>query len=1353
MRRLWLMAGLVGVAMIVSGVVGWAQIPTAEERMRDSSLNPEHQTSWRSSFLRMEKGGDEPPLVACYRKDFTLPAKPRQAAITINIAYFFKYWFMVNGQVVVEPRPDQLQLGGLHNLDITKFLRAGHNVLAFKGGEIRGVWRNGWVTMEGIVFGEDGSMVRLLTDDWKGAWNAPDGWENPEAEPEGFSPMRIYQPLKGDPGNLSVLPYYGPIQVAPIGPSGNPMSQPIFDEEKSVELNITLLNMQGPDKPIPMLTVEIMDEFSRKVIGQERVSLSPKGKLDFMGQVRQKSLPAGAYRFRFVLMAGEEEIDRRDYEVACVGEIKQRLVEGTSYEDGLDLKKIWSVDCTTEPKPGEFVATIARPWKEGEWQEVETRVVEGPAGRYRVLTEDRGFNFFAYRYKIERLFVPHLVVVEWPDDAPRSFIAHVAEGSTMFDFSKSYRIYQTAGYQRSEAGIWTKHDLHPQRSNRMQKLHLLYWPNEEEASIHLTNVSGTKAPAAAARITVYEITNDLPALRIADAGDRMIGYQTERGPYTMASTYYAGPLGAYFCQRLGSRDHSEFYRNWYTTTENWIKRMRFAGQNMYLMGHFMYHGPLYPSKLSLFQQRTYGGGDVIRDYISLMLRMFERNGMNMVSNIEFTCPPIISRDQPTPEQIREGAPTILTVGRNGGFCALHGAAQWPAPNYFHPRVQETILAVVGELVDLYRDYPAWKGVAFWLSRCFGPMAPAGFKDEPLDWGYEDYTIDLFQKETGIKIPVSPKDPERFEKRYQWLMANAKQKWIDWRCDQYTRFYRKLRDQMVRARPDLKLYLYDAEPMAFTPQARELDGHYDDQAFMKQVVKTFGFDVDRLKKERGIVIGYTYPAPGSGPAPEDHLGWRELESNQLWQDLFANDGKGGACIMAHFPHYGAFYFPKGKWLFEASRTRQGYFLSTYGTEGFVNVLARSNPTCMPHTIMDVCEAMGRIHEKRVFARAYRSLPNGKYQRLTGNGLDKNIWISRTRAKGAEFAYAANLFWWDTQITLTFAPGVKVHDLIKDQPVMLQGGKWSFRLGPYQVQTFRITGASRGGRSAVRGATVRLPEEAEAVVEKRVEEAKEVVARAHTREAEIRDLPGWKRVEDLEQMIPQIEELKTSGDLARAYEIAASWRMEQAQQQVVKEALEAIPFLVLGPFGDPEDTVGAGEITHNPEVVPEYKGMETPYLGESDKPDLSQLVVDFAPDLTITYSVYPDQQVGWQATFNTYHLSFYGKCHSEMPLWMAAYAYTEVYSPQEQDATIWVGSDHAIWVWVNGQRVIKHGGQGTPRGGQRPSAPDQNRGNCHLQKGWNRVLIKVVQRGLARIFFRIADRDGNPIADLRFRVPKA
>lgn len=1186
----------------------FAQIPTSEERIRDSGLNRAILT-WRAEQIRMHPG-EFPlpekvagqPLRACLRYEFSLAAETRRA----ELAFVFSDddILYVNGKVAAEP-PACGRQGTLKVIDLSPFLRRGLNVLAFDG---KADGRSGRIWLaEGIVFGKDGSVKRLLTEHhaWLGAWNLPGEWVSSGVPAGEMKPVpalrRDYkhpQPAQW-PGSFRVVPpYLGRIQVSP-----GDMREPIFDEEAPVVLDLQTLNLRGAaatpagientesPPPATVLAYTVMDERSRRDVDKGVVALRPQGHLDFAGLLEVGPLHQGAYRIRLTLDRDGKEIDRRDYEVAVVGKIEQRLVEGKDYEDGLALQETWSVDCTDEPAPGSFIAGIwGKSFKdESDWTDVATVVKEGPAGRYRTFAKHEGRVYFAYRYSVNRLYTPHLAVIEYPDDGRRSVMASVVEPTTSHPIRRS-----ASGYQRGEAAIDFRGDPDPRHTNRMKKLHILFWPNEAEGSIHISNVPSGDKPAAAARMAVYEITNDLPALRVTqpslpagtDTGweGRMIGPHSERGPQTVASTYYAGPLA--MC--------------------DWGGRARMAR---------------------------------------------------------------------------------------------------------HP--------------------------------------------EPLDWGYDDFTLGLFQEQTGIRVPVDAADPGRFGKRYDWLMSHARDAWVDWRARQYTELYRRLRDRLVQARPDLALRLVMSEPIsAFvgpTPQGLRMDRDdlYHDPAGMQALTREFGVDLAALRKDPAIELARAYHVRPPQTDQGAHGGEYEMIRSSEFQKLFAPAGRSGVYCHVGLVHYGAFNYPPDKWLWRFVGTRQGYFWPRRLNNAFANLMARSSPNWIMHTWMDVADSTGRIHEMRTFARAYRSLPNGTYDRSMGNGLDRNIWIKTLQQQDVVYVCAVNTDWWEKQVTLRFEADAAPRDLLRDVPVDLDGGAWSFSLDPYGVQTFRMASAVN-----LVSADVEMPRVAVTESERAVAEADALIQQARSREAELETFPAWHLVEDLERERDAWRACLAAGDVSRAYRAATGWPSVLAQRRVRNECLEAIPFVILGPFGSLEDTDIEKWGTGNPEVVPDFRGMETAFIGESTDDDCERLVPGFMPDLSRRYAVYPfeGRSGRWEPRLKTYDLAFTPRSHSDPPYWMVAYAYTEVYSPVARTAFFWVGSEHALWAWVNDRRVLKYGGHGTHRGGQRGGGVNQNRATVHLNKGWNRVLLKAVQRGQARVHFRIGDLDRGGLDDLRYRVPR-
>ncbi len=87
---------------------------------------------------------------------------------------------------------------------------------------------------------------------------------------------------------------------------------------------------------------------------------------------------------------------------------------------------------------------------------------------------------------------------------------------------------------------------------------------------------------------------------------------------------------------------------------------------------------------------------------------------------------------------------------------------------------------------------------------------------------------------------------------------------------------------------------------------------------------------------------------------------------------------------------------------------------------------------------------------------------------------------------------------------------------------------------------------------------------------------------------------------------------------------------------------------------------------------------------------------------------------------------------------AYALAYVQAPSDRDTRMLVGSDDGVRIWINGEIVHSNP---VFRG----AAPDQDDVTVSLRKGWNRILVKVLQGGGGWGFFlRFAD----PMSELSF-----
>ena len=104
---------------------------------------------------------------------------------------------------------------------------------------------------------------------------------------------------------------------------------------------------------------------------------------------------------------------------------------------------------------------------------------------------------------------------------------------------------------------------------------------------------------------------------------------------------------------------------------------------------------------------------------------------------------------------------------------------------------------------------------------------------------------------------------------------------------------------------------------------------------------------------------------------------------------------------------------------------------------------------------------------------------------------------------------------------------------------------------------------------------------------------------------------------------------------------------------------------------------------------------------------------------------------------FDLNKIGKCSN-----CCVYARTAIWSENEQPARLELGSDDGVKVWLNGQLVHSNAAS-------RGVTPGEDKVEIRLQRGWNPLLLKIVQAG-GNWGFTCAVRDpaGQPIPDLKF-----
>ena len=397
---------------------------------------------------------------------------------------------------------------------------------------------------------------------------------------------------------------------------------------------------------------------------------------------------------------------------------------------------------------------------EPEFKRGETRVARGAPGAYRESGE-KGYlghmnstepTWFAYKVEVPEKQRLYQIEVDYPDDALRTYVIAVREAAP--------DAYPTAG------GVDSGGEF--SLSNQMLTHSLLHWARTTDLRI-LAIPALDNRRAAVARIRVYQIEDDLPLLKTPVKGGRHFGNWYEEG--------------SNFVAMYGPPDRS--MDGMLTAADRWARAIRHMGGDTLWMTMVVYQFGLYPTNYNVNF-----GGPFSQDLVRAVIMNCEKYGMDFIGEFHPEARELNWPLNADPARLH------LAVNKNG---AVKSKSTEPIYNPLWPKNQEWYLGMIGEFVDRYKDSPALRGVCLRLMSWCNP----GLNNfHSLDWGYDDYTTGLFEKESGRKIPVEAGDTGRFLKRYDWLMANAKAEWIDWRCAKITEIYAKIAERVRQARPDL-----------------------------------------------------------------------------------------------------------------------------------------------------------------------------------------------------------------------------------------------------------------------------------------------------------------------------------------------------------------------------------------------------------------------------------------------------------------------------------------------------------------------------------------------------------------------
>ena len=401
-------------------------------------------------------------------------------------------------------------------------------------------------------------------------------------------------------------------------------------------------------------------------------------------------------------------------------------------------------------------------------------------------------------------------------------------------------------------------------SREARKMNLLWWPAHKTVYVAVSCCINPEwfhasvGNACVKRIAVYRVKGELPAVKPAfEATGRYIGAHAEDNDLIQSDFRgLAEPDEGPNCYSVPDRWLPRYLTKYYNSWEHYLQYLRFAGQNIDASSVHRYANTHFPGAIN-----TTGRNHGTVDNQELLARMASANGAGVIMNIIATqdlnqrMTQIIDEEE---ERIAANPtalePTVAMM-RNNGTRTTN--LRWTQSlNFIAPETRRELLGVVEDMARRYAGVPGVLGIGCLAGEWLYPTYQSGWfeawnLEQHFDTSYDDRTIAQFEKEAGVKVPVPTDDPQRYSKRYQWIMANAKQAWIDWRC----------RTLFAMADDMRKIAAAHGRPLWFTGYAQHAVPWMERLALekggLRDMLKVIGYDPVLFSRAAGMHGGWTY----------------------------------------------------------------------------------------------------------------------------------------------------------------------------------------------------------------------------------------------------------------------------------------------------------------------------------------------------------------------------------------------------------------------------------------------------------------------------------------------------------------
>jgi|GEM_PF-2081355 len=636
---------------------------------------------------------------------------------------------------------------------------------------------------------------------------------------------------------------------------------------------------------------------------------------------------------------------------------------------------------------------------------------------------------FTYRVTLKNPGKPHWIEFDYPDDRTRTFFCGISQ--VVKDYFHDPFL--------DSCGVITGDNFPVSGTIQTKGFYFMTARNRPEIGVVFGshyNPNGESGPAVS-KIRVYEVTAPLPVNPINPNGRKIMNWNED--PTMFAYTW--------FNQYQWNKETTN-YDFWREKFDVMVEYSRYIGWSKWSTLFYDYGGNTGAGDLRL-QDSLCSGGLFQPGFLSMLEKTAEREqipfylSINHLAawgkeNIPFAISCEIgeehlSQDFAQAEKRGVDAPELFSAD-NALVEIRHRAL-----NPIHPRTREAMRKIFRACSERYGNSPMFQGIDY------QSVEPLHFTDPK--YGYGDYTIGLYRKETGSALPRFS-GSDRFGKRYKWLKDNEWEPWLDWRCRKIVELAESLVKELNGKKLIFRVTIEQLLPS--NPSKPSLIRKTLEQGRIPDLIRAYreqGVDLQALARIPNVIVMPDI-RPNHSRVFGDKADERPLNFSEELFSMWKIPGIHDLQITQHNNlemWQGGGFIPTSKGT--ESRSLRVFATSLpnnrFALENFAWCVAMSDPMEINHGWWGNPET-GAYEEFRRFYRAFSEIPQRPFAAVPGT--NDPVFVRQS----GDLLYAVNLCAWSAEVGVYGKEKFALTDVVSGNS---EGNPGALKLRGYELRVFR------------------------------------------------------------------------------------------------------------------------------------------------------------------------------------------------------------------------------------------------------------------------------------------------------------